>query len=193
MTDDQRPEPGDIVETDDFIEPGDVDDQPDPSAGAPIHLDRVVVPLGVSLVDAAAWVGRSCWIELRLHEELTSWLTDEGDAAWQGTLWSVRSRRGELAERWHRRLPELREMPRAGFVEPDDAAEACVERLSEPPPATSDQRRARLREVLSEVTARYREHLELAVGPADGSTARTLAEAIAATDLDVAALAPPPN
>lgn len=148
---------------------------------------QVVIPAGSELLDAAAWVGRSCWIELTLHQHLTEWLADEHDPALAATLWTVRSRRAEVAERWHRRLPELRELARAGFVEPDADAESLLAPLATD--ASSGQRRDRLAEVLDAIDERYRAHVAVAVGPADAPTARTLLEAIDATSADRARIA----
>lgn len=147
---------------------------------------EVLIPAGAELLDAAAWVGRSCWIELTVHQRLTDWLADESDPQLAAALWTVRSRRAELAERWHRRLPELRELARAGFVEPDAEAETLLAPLAGE--VSGDARRKRLAEVLDALLERYRSQVHVVVGPADAPTARTLAEAIEATGADRAEL-----
>lgn len=137
------------------------------------------MPAGLLIGDAAAWVGHACWAELRLHEALTGWLTVETDDAAAAQLWSVRSAAAERASAWHRRLPELREMPRADFVSPsskevagwfDDLAAAGI--------GTVD-RRAAAQVAVQALRAGYEAHAEVAVGPADDPVARTLADAIA--------------
>lgn len=155
----------------------------EPAADVPEpQVHAVVVPAGASILDAATWIGRACWTELRFHALLTSWLADEGDADLALDLWSLRSGHAELAEAWHRRLPELRELPRAGFVEPggtDEEAFAALDALVGP--GTSSRRAAALRTALVAHLARYEDHRAVAVGPADGPAAATLAVATATT------------
>ena len=90
---------------------------------APSAADSVVVPSGAVLADAARWVGHACWSELQFHQFLTEWLAVETDPELSTAFWAIRAHRGELAEAWHRRLPELREFPRSGFVRSSLAAE----------------------------------------------------------------------
>lgn len=149
----------------------------------------VLVPAGAPMLDAAGWVGHACWSELRLHQVLTDWLTAEPDPELSTTLWRVRSHRAAIAEAWHRRLPELRELPRAGFVEPgatDEEGVAVLDELS--PSATTTERAAALAGALATLVARYDAHVAVAVGPADGPTVATLGDAIRATTADVASL-----
>lgn len=153
---------------------------PEPSA---IPVDpAVLVPAGASILDAAAWVGHVCWAELGFHEVLTRWLEDEGDAELAVELWALRAERAELAAAWHRRLPELRELPRAGFVEPSAVGEEGFAGLVELAGASrSAERASALRDALAAMQVHYTAHRTVAVGPADGPTATTLAEAVATT------------
>lgn len=149
----------------------------------------VLVPAGATILDAGAWIGHVCWAELRFHQLLTGWLAVESDRALTPVLWTIRAHRAELAEVWHRRLPELRELPRAGFVEPSRWAEealAAMEALTGP--AASAVRVKTLSGALSTMADHYRRHLLVAVGPADGPTAATLATAIARSESDQALL-----
>ncbi len=79
----------------------------------------VLVPAGLPILDAARWVGASCWLELTVHQLLTAELAAP-DLDDQGRVvrWRVRAHRAEVAAAWHQRLPELRELPREGFVAP---------------------------------------------------------------------------
>lgn len=56
-------------------------------------------------------MGQACWAELRFHQVLTTWLAVETDLELSQAFWAIRSHRAEVAEWWHRRLPELREHP----------------------------------------------------------------------------------
>lgn len=151
---------------------------------------EVVTPAGLPLEQAAARVGASCWIELALHQVLTVWLVDETDPSTSARLWAVRAHRAELAETWHRRLPELREMPREGFVVPPARwAERLAPDGAFASAAGSTDRLSALREVLGEIRDGYLEHQGLAVGPADGPVTDALRQAVARTDSDLALLA----
>lgn len=142
----------------------------------------VSIPAGAAIRDAAGWVGTTCWEELRLHQTLTDLLAgpdsdsgaDDGSSMRQ-RWWVVRAHRAELAEAWHRRLPELREFPRAGFVAPNPDGSVVV---ADGDPVAS------LRALLD----RYRAHVEVAVGPADGPVGETLGDAISRTEADLALL-----
>jgi len=150
----------------------------------------VVVPAGPSIIDAADWVGHACWAELRLHQVLTDWLGSETDPKLSASLWRIRSNRAAVAAAWHRRLPELHELPRAGFVEPSASGEeafAALDALTAS--GASDDRVTALRTGLAKLGARYEQHVAVAVGPADGPTAATLADAIRTTAADGASLA----
>ncbi len=156
---------------------------------APPAADSVVVPSGAVLADAAQWVGHACWSELQFHQLLTDWLAVETDPELSTAFWAVRAHRGELAEAWHRRLPELREFPRSGFVRSSLAAEEGFATLDAiRGPADGGTRAEALRSALSAMAEHYRGHLAVAVGPADGPTADTLAQAIARTDHDLGLL-----
>jgi hypothetical protein len=201
------------------------DAAPGPS-GSTARPPAVVVPAGAPLVEAAEWVGHACWAELRFHGALTRWLAAESDPVAATLLWRVRSHRAEVAEQWHRRLPELREMPRADFVRAGDPTLAAlfdhVEALGaddEPAPtddppgdpagpddaagaaaaAAAAERTLTLARVhaaaslLSALRAGYEARVSVAVGPADGPVAATLAQAIRAIDADLAALGGSPT
>lgn len=141
----------------------------------------VLVPAGEPLLDAAGWVGASCRAELDLHDRLTEVLAAGSGPGRTAVLWQVRAHRAELAEGWHRRLPELREMPRSGFVE---GATLASGRPADDPTDVSW-----LIAALDGLLERYRERVAVAVGPADGPTADTLQVAIARTEEDRAAVA----
>lgn len=127
----------------------------------------VVVPAGPPLLEASRWVGESCWMELHVHEALTALLSsDVVDADQRVALWRVRSNRADTAEAWHRRLPELREFPRETFVVAPD------ELIGEMPSVRVDVPGAAA--WLSRLHERYQEHVDVAVGPADGPVAGTL-------------------
>lgn len=158
-------------------------------ASAPSVPPFVVVPVGQPILDAAAWVGHACWAELRLHQVLTDWLAIEASPPLATAFWAVRAHRAELAEAWHRRLPELREFPRPGFVKSSAAGDqglAGLEVLTDP--ADGAARVAALRAALAAMADHYRKHAQVAVGPADGPVADTLGWAIARTESDLALL-----
>jgi hypothetical protein len=157
--------------------------EPAPVTSEPV----VVVPAGAPLVDAAPWIGHVCWAELELHRVLTGWLAVEADPAAATLWWAVRAHRAELAEAWHRRLPELRELPRAGFVEPSPVGEGgLASRADLDAPSATAERRAALGDALGALADHYRRHRSVAVGPADGPTAETLARAVSCTEADLA-------
>lgn len=135
-------------------------------------------------MDAAAWVGAASWAELRLHRALTDLLrTAEPEQA--SGLWAVRSRRAELAAAWHQRLPELRELPRSGFVEPTTDVSEIMAPLDD---AAGSASISVMAAVLADLAAHYRAHESIAVGPADGPTAATLRRALADADADLETL-----
>lgn len=158
-------------------------------------MTTVVVPAGRPLGEAAAWVGRACWSELRLHQVLTGWLAIEADAEQRVAWWRLRSTRAELAETWHRRLPELRELPRRDLVaapSPEVAAHLDDLATLEDPTGTDD-RVAALAAVLAALARGYRDHAPVAVGPADGPVAASLGLARARTEGDLVALGVTPT
>lgn len=143
----------------------------------------VLVPAGLPLLDAARWVGASCWLELAVHERLTEVLASEPlDAEVRLAAWRIRSHRAEVAEAWHRRLPELREMPRAEFVQPPKEE---VAGLHAAPASRTVDRIAGLLEALDD---RYAAHERVAVGLADGPVRETLSRARVLLAEDRAAL-----
>lgn len=143
---------------------------------------------GLDLSEAAKWVGQSCWAELRLHEVLTAWMADEPDAAFVEIMWGVRADAAERAAAWHRRLPELREFPRAGFVAaPGTDQEAAWDLLAGAPDLSP--RTAGLRLALSARADEYKRHRGVAVGPADGPVAATLVTALASVQRGLESLA----
>ena len=160
---------------------------PGPAAARP-----VLVAEGRPLREAAAWVGRACWVELRLHEVLTDWLATEVDPERRSALWAVRAHRAGMAQAWHRRLPELREMPRADFVRPaGPAVEAWFASLVDLDAADAHARPAALAATLHALADGYEAHLAVAVGPADAPVADTLALAVARSVADGAAVPVP--
>ncbi len=151
---------------------------------------HVLVPAGAPILEAAAWVGQACWSELALHDVLTGWLADEDDGAFASTLWTLRAGTAERAEAWHRRLPELREYPRDEFVGPSAKAEAVLDGLATlTGGGRGPQRLAAVDQALARLAQHYQDHLSVAVGPADGPTARTLRTALESVAQDRAALA----
>ncbi len=148
----------------------------------------VLVPPGLPLPDAARWVGGSCWLELRVHELITEVLSDERlDDEVRVVLWGVRSNRAEVAEAWHRRLPELRELPRETFVvEPADPLD---DHLGSVAGIGDGYEVASVVEWLARLEGRYRAHADVAVGPADGPVAATLRWARGLLAHDLAELA----
>ncbi|MCB0971562.1 MAG: hypothetical protein KDA97_08610 [Acidimicrobiales bacterium] len=144
----------------------------------------VVVPSGRPLIEAAAWVGAACWAELRLVEVLGGWLATEADPERAAHLWRVRADAASRAERWHRHLPELREMPRAAQVAPGAPAVAeLFDRLDAlgGDPARVAERSGALVAVLRGLRLGYHDHRSVAVGPADGPVAGALSDALRST------------
>ena len=159
------------------------------NASAPSVPPLVVVPVGQPILDAAAWVGHACWAELGFHQVLTDWLAIEASPSLVSALWAVRAHRAELAEAWHRRLPELREFPRSEFIKPSEAGDrgfADLNALTDP--ADGAARSAALTVALAAMADHYRGHAQVAVGPADGPVADTLNLALARTESDLALL-----
>jgi hypothetical protein len=143
----------------------------------------VLTPTGLPILEAATWLGRACWAELRLHAVLTRWLAIESDPEAAAGFWTERADAAERAAAWHERLPELREYPRTSFV---GASSDGVVRLFDAlealdvPSATTERRRA-LAAVLRGLRLGYHAHQALAVGPADGPTATSLSAALRST------------
>lgn len=143
----------------------------------------VLIPAGLPIRDAARWVGGSCWLELLAHGRITDLLAvpDLADDL-RVELWRVRAHRAATSEEWHRRLPELRELPREDFVGPP-------EELGDPdagaygPPSI-----AAVAGVLGLLDDRYAAHEAVAVGPADGPVRATLSAARARLARDRQAL-----
>lgn len=155
----------------------------------------VLVPAGRPIGEAAAWVGSACWAELRFHQVLTTWLAVEADGEHTQTWWAIRANRAELAEIWHRRLPELRELPRSGFVAPSAGAVVDVFAQADAlrDDASSTDRLACAARILAGLADGYRGRVGVAVGPADGPTAASLARAIEVTEADLARLGVEPD
>jgi hypothetical protein len=144
----------------------------------------VLVPAGLPLLDAARWVGASCWLELAVHERLTEVLASEHlDAEVRVAAWRIRSHRAEVAEAWHRRLPELREMPRSAFVQPPPEEEVAGFDAGAGG-LTVDQ----VVGMLAALDDRYATHERVAVGLADGPVRATLSWARVLLAEDRAAL-----
>ena len=149
---------------------------------APLVTERVVMPAGPSLHDAARWVGNACWAELRWHEVLTGWMAEPGvDGVDDGAsllLWSLRADAGERAAMWHRRLPELSELPRHGFLTcPSEEVAEGFDQLAAI--AADGGRLPATVAVLGAFLSGYTARQATAVGPADGPVARSLVEAVA--------------
>lgn len=150
----------------------------------------VVVPAGLPILDAARWVGASCWLELAVHRALTAELADPDLADEERVArWRVRAHRAEAAAAWHARLPELREFPRERFVAPP----------ADPGPDPDDRwwgasAGIDLADVLDRLDRRYHDHEGVAVGPADGPVRATLSRAreLLAADRRALAAQPPP-
>lgn len=144
----------------------------------------VLIPAGAPILEAAAWVGASCHLELVLHDRLGSLLASGRFPERTSDLWTVRAHRAELAAMWHRRLPELREFPRPPFVTaPADAASEHAWLDADGFGSITEVLTA-----LHSLEARYLRHLDRAVGPADGPVAESLVRASAVTAEDRLAL-----
>ncbi|WP_421118341.1 hypothetical protein ACE2AJ_13140 [Aquihabitans daechungensis] len=145
--------------------------------------ESVITPPGLPILDAAAWVGRACWAELRLHAVLTHWLSVEVDPGATTLLWTERADAADRAEAWHHRLPELREYPRSAFIAASsDGVARLFDRLADlDEPAATEERRGALSAVLRGLRLGYHAHLDRAVGPADGPTATALNAALRST------------
>jgi hypothetical protein len=148
----------------------------------------VIEPPGLPLLDAARWVGAACWTELRLFDVVSGWLPDSGDADDPQVLWSIRSGRAAAGEAWHRRLPELREFPRAGFVTPSSALAAQV--FDDLALVQAANRVSALGAVLGALRGAYRSQALVARGPADAPVSRTLVAELARLDTDLGRLDP---
>ena len=150
----------------------------------------VVIPAGPPILEAAAWVGHACWAELRFHQVFTTWLAVEADLELSQAFWAIRGHRAQVAEWWHRRLPELREHPRSSFVAPSspDVAERFDELDQLVQPDASMDRAVAAAGVLVALGRGYEERRAVAVGPADRPVAATLVQAVAITIPDYAAL-----
>lgn len=143
----------------------------------------VLAPPGLPILEAAMWIGNACWTELRIHAALTEWLKIEGDAEAVEVFWTERADAAERAEAWHRRLPELREHPKASFVEAssDGAAQVLNGLVAILDPAATAERRGALAAVLRGLRLGYHDRVAVMVGPADGPAATTLNAALRST------------
>ncbi|WP_426570995.1 hypothetical protein [Aquihabitans sp. McL0605] len=143
----------------------------------------VITPPGLPILDAAGWVGRACWAELRLSLMLTHWLAVEPDPAASAVFWAERSDAADRAEGWHRRLPELREFPRESFINAssDAVADLFNDLTVLDAPEGTELRRGALAAVLRGLRLGYHAHQDVVVGPADGPTATTLNAALRST------------
>lgn len=147
----------------------------------------VVVPAGLSLLEAARWVGESCWLELNAYELLTATLLDsEIGATGRVAVWTVRAHRGEMAEAWNRRLPELAEHARSSFVAAPPDVDLSQGSPHQEPPMHFEE----VIDLLEGLDQRYASHQGVAVGTADGPVSETLDVARRRLTGDVAQLAP---
>lgn len=145
----------------------------------------VLIPAGPGLLEAAAWVGESCHLELSFHAHLTQALLGGVGPDRSNELWLVRAHRAELAEQWHRRLPELREFPREQFVKATPQALELTGLASTSAPSGFSW----VTHTLTALELRYGQHLDVAVGPADLPVADTLQRALTLTNEDLLSLA----
>jgi hypothetical protein len=159
----------------------------------------VLVPAGLPILDAARWVGASCWLELTVHQLLTAELAAP-DLDDQGRVvrWRVRAHRAEAAAAWHQRLPELREFPREGFVAPPaghgiDGVDGSGDQWWVAGDAGVASAGIDLVDVLDRLDRRYHDHEARAVGPADGPVRATLSRAreLLSTDRQALGSLPP--
>ena len=166
-----------------------------PHPGQPPGV-TVLVPAGLPILDAARWVGASCWLELTVHQLLTAELAAP-DLDDQGRVvrWRVRAHRAEVAAAWRQRLPELRELPREGFVAPPaDEATIAGGRWWEPGGAGMAPTGADGIDgigALEGLDRRYQAHEAVAVGAADGPVRATLSRARDLLAADLRALGSP--
>jgi hypothetical protein len=120
---------------------------------------------------------------LRWHEVLTGWMADpavgDADDGASIRLWSLRADAGERAAMWHRRLPELSELPRHGFLTCSSKnVDDGFHELAATPGGDSGRLAATVA-VLGAFLAGYTARQATAVGPADGPVARSLVDAVA--------------
>ena len=147
-------------------------------------MSNTVIPAGLELRAAAGWVGQSAWVELWIFERLTALLAKgELSPTEKRAVWRIRSHRGEAAEAWHKRLPELREMPRKEFMAGDAALSELLESQSVNPSTAGV-----VKNLLTVLADRYSAYQPVAVGPADGPTAETLQNQIRVLETDLQAL-----
>ena len=134
----------------------------------------VVIPAGLTIDEAARWLGGSCWAELAVHEVLTAVMAHaEIEPDVRVSLWRVRAHRAESADEWHARLPELREMPRSNFVTAPSGWEMAAPTEGTALTAGEDSV-AEVVRLLRWLEDRYVAHEAVAVGPADGPTGTSL-------------------
>lgn len=143
----------------------------------------VLTPPGLPILEAAAWIGHACWTELRLHAALTEWLKVEADPEAASVFWTERADAAERAEAWHHRLPELREHPKAAFVQAssEEAARLLNGLVAIVQPSATAERRGALAAVLRGLRLGYHARQAVVVGPADGPAATTLNAALRST------------
>ena len=154
--------------------------------GPTVGPHGVMIAAGLPIEAAAAWVGHACWAELRFHELLSTWLAHEEDDAVAIHLWSVRAAAAERASAWHRRLPELREMPRQAFVTPSSADVAAFFDAIDAAVVAEHVAGGLAAEVIAgALLAGYESHTLRTLGPADGPVARTLVAARASLQAEL--------
>lgn len=128
---------------------------------------------GPDIAGSARWIGAQVWTLSRLFEITGRWAvaaTDQGDTR---RFAGVATRLAWLADEWRRRLPVLREVDPPDLIRaPTPGVAGDLERLAELP---IGERRARLGDVLVELTDVLARHASHASPLTDGPLLRTLA------------------
>lgn len=131
----------------------------------------------LDLMESAARLGHYQWVEMRLFEMVGSWVTQVPEPEAKLLLVVHGRRHAEHAERWHERLPVLRDLPRDSLVVPaNDAAVEFIAAVAGPDGAdrTIERLVALYRVVLPALVAAYELHLDVASPIADGPVIRSL-------------------
>jgi hypothetical protein len=114
---------------------------------------------------------------MRLFETIGSWVTSVPELEAKAVLAAQSHHHAWHAELWHGLLPSIPDLAAADLVAPaDEATRALIESLAEPAgPGGTVQRLERLyREVVPQLIAAYRDHLDHTTPVTDGPTIRAL-------------------
>ena len=147
----------------------------DPAAlNRAVPTGALLAPVAPDLVGAAVRVGHDCWWQSRLFEVVGGWVASEPDVGAKLVFGRHRAHHAWRAEQWHDRLPELRELPREGFVTaPNRAAAVLVETLAAST-GTVERLAGLYRVVLPRLVTAHEAHLDALAPVTDGPVGRTL-------------------